>query len=304
MLKTLNESIEKLNDILVLSAKEETAFSTSNNNALAIKRLSKELVRTKRGFLEEKAARKQDKETIINILKKEIASVILRTDAILSKINALTTKTDFTTNETVKIVENLADDVRNLANKIEGQELHSAAYNSQAIPEYQAVMEQNFKNLKDVIMKGHYFQNATLQFIAKSFKSSISTCCDEETKYSVALLSSLILHPTEVFHTKVRLVGGSKLSEGRVELLSNGAYGTVCDDNWNDRHATVVCRMLGYNEGTGFKGPSHSFGEGIGEIFLDNVHCTGSETSLFDCSHNGIGVHDCGYHEDAGVSCT
>ena len=37
-------------------------------------------------------------------------------------------------------------------------------------------------------------------------------------------------------------------------------------------------------------------------IFLDNVHCTGSEASLLDCG-NVIGEHNCNQTDGAGVRC-
>ena len=46
------------------------------------------------------------------------------------------------------------------------------------------------------------------------------------------------------------------------------------------------------------------FGEGTGPIWLDNVFCTGFETELLECPHNGIGNHDCGHYEDASVRCS
>ena len=84
----------------------------------------------------------------------------------------------------------------------------------------------------------------------------------------------------------------------------NGTWGTVCDDGWSSFDARVVCRQLGFGS-SGSALYSASFGQGSGPILLDNVACTGSELTLADCRHLGVGVtRSCSHFEDAGVRCS
>ncbi|KAL3870309.1 hypothetical protein ACJMK2_038385 [Sinanodonta woodiana] len=99
----------------------------------------------------------------------------------------------------------------------------------------------------------------------------------------------------------VRLVGDSSANEGRVEVLFAGEWGTVCDDEWDDKDATVVCRMLGFSYGIG--AIEAVFGEGFGPIWLNKVNCNGNETNLAHCKKGGWGRHSCSHTEDAGAIC-
>ncbi|KAF3827987.1 hypothetical protein GH733_001222 [Mirounga leonina] len=102
---------------------------------------------------------------------------------------------------------------------------------------------------------------------------------------------------------ELRLVGGSGRCSGRVEVLHQGAWGTVCDDLWDLNEAEVVCRQLGCGRALSALGKAH-FGPGSGNIFLDNLQCSGVELHLGQCAHSGWSEHNCGHHEDAGIICS
>ncbi|MBN3301585.1 NETR protein, partial [Amia calva] len=107
----------------------------------------------------------------------------------------------------------------------------------------------------------------------------------------------------EAVFVPVRLAGGSSEHEGRVEVYHSGQWGTVCDDQWDDSDAEVVCRQLGLG-GVAKAWSQAYFGEGSGRVWLDEVRCTGNELSLEQCAKSLWGEHNCEHREDAGVSCT
>ncbi|KFQ38483.1 Deleted in malignant brain tumors 1 protein, partial [Mesitornis unicolor] len=100
----------------------------------------------------------------------------------------------------------------------------------------------------------------------------------------------------------LRLVGGASECAGRVEVLYNNEWGTVCDDSWDLRDAAVVCQELGCGVALSAQN-SARFGWGAGPIWLDDVRCTGQETSFFECQSEMWGIHNCHHGEDAGVVC-
>lgn len=97
------------------------------------------------------------------------------------------------------------------------------------------------------------------------------------------------------FVDKVRLVGGPNSKEGRIEAYHNEQWGAVCAEDWDDKDATVVCKMLGYTSGIA-RTNDYPNSETL-PIWLYSVNCDGSEISILDCKYSD----DCYLIYDAAV---
>jgi hypothetical protein len=90
---------------------------------------------------------------------------------------------------------------------------------------------------------------------------------------------------------------------GRLEVFYNGKWGTICNGSWDFNDAKVACRQLGYTYAVRALHGS-DVPDGTGQIWLDDVKCTGSEQNLASCSHNGFGNENCAHGKYAGVECS
>ena len=130
---------------------------------------------------------------------------------------------------------------------------------------------------------------------------SIHVCTVHKSDYLLILLYIYLAIP-------IRLQGPESINgTGRVEVFYQGQWGTVCDDHWDIDDARVVCRQLGYKyviRAFQASNRNHKVPVGSGQIWFDNVHCTGNEKNFTSCAHNGWGSHNCGHSEDAGVECS
>ena len=89
--------------------------------------------------------------------------------------------------------------------------------------------------------------------------------------------------------------------DGRVLVVVNGTWRTVCAEGWNETDAGVVCRQLGYGGGNASRlAASSNYTMG-----LYNVRCMGYESRALDCPHTSYDTSlRCGWGaQEAGVVC-
>ncbi|CAG2194462.1 PRSS12 [Mytilus edulis] len=93
-----------------------------------------------------------------------------------------------------------------------------------------------------------------------------------------------------------RLTHGDTPYNGRLELYHDGHWGTVCDDGFGDDQASVEW-TFSYE----FKDRSDDT-----NYILDDIVCTGRETSILNCRHTSWNTHNCDtkHREDVGIQCS
>uniref|UniRef100_A0A4W3IJ71 SRCR domain-containing protein n=1 Tax=Callorhinchus milii TaxID=7868 RepID=A0A4W3IJ71_CALMI len=97
----------------------------------------------------------------------------------------------------------------------------------------------------------------------------------------------------------LRLMDGGSSCAGRVEIYYKGTWGTVCDDSWGSLEAEVACKQLGCGSAVNTTAAAPC-GRASGQVWLDEVRCTGNES----CLSPPWGEHNCDHSEDVGVVCS
>lgn len=109
----------------------------------------------------------------------------------------------------------------------------------------------------------------------------------------------------------VRLLGGTGRNAGRIEILHENVWGTICDDALESPgplqtgFVAVACGQLGFTPRSGSALVTTATVDGSDPISMDDVACSGTEGRLTSCSfRTPWRSHDCSHYEDIGLSCT
>uniref|UniRef100_A0A8C9S0X0 SRCR domain-containing protein n=1 Tax=Scleropages formosus TaxID=113540 RepID=A0A8C9S0X0_SCLFO len=101
----------------------------------------------------------------------------------------------------------------------------------------------------------------------------------------------------------VRLVQGTHLCSGRVEIQHGITWGSVCDADFDLQDAEVVCRQLGCGIPAKVLGGS-AFGKGGHQMWTEEIQCTGNESNVYSCPKSSTKKQNCSHDDSVGLVCS
>uniref|UniRef100_A0A8D0ENA6 SRCR domain-containing protein n=1 Tax=Strix occidentalis caurina TaxID=311401 RepID=A0A8D0ENA6_STROC len=104
-------------------------------------------------------------------------------------------------------------------------------------------------------------------------------------------------------YTGFRLVNGSTVCAGRVEVQVLGTWATLCASRWDLSDAHVLCRQLNCGFAESIPGEEH-FRRETGPVWRDSFHCDGTEAHLYQCLVTTLGASPCSQGNTAAVICS
>ncbi|XP_029998132.1 scavenger receptor cysteine-rich type 1 protein M130-like [Sphaeramia orbicularis] len=100
----------------------------------------------------------------------------------------------------------------------------------------------------------------------------------------------------------VRLVHGSSLCSGRLEVRSNQSWSSVCEEDLDLNDTQVVCRELGCGAPGLLQGGL--YGEGEAPVWTSELQCEGNESAVLDCRRSSSAGKTCSPGTAAGLTCS
>uniref|UniRef100_A0A673B7H9 SRCR domain-containing protein n=1 Tax=Sphaeramia orbicularis TaxID=375764 RepID=A0A673B7H9_9TELE len=100
----------------------------------------------------------------------------------------------------------------------------------------------------------------------------------------------------------VRLVHGSSLCSGRLEVRSDQSWSSVCEEDLDLNDTQVVCRELGCGAPGLLQGGL--YGEGEAPVWTSELQCEGNESVVLDCRRSSSAGKTCSPGTAAGLTCT
>ncbi|KAM8769178.1 scavenger receptor cysteine-rich domain-containing protein DMBT1-like [Acanthopagrus schlegelii] len=132
-----------------------------------------------------------------------------------------------------------------------------------------------------------------------------STCLQSESAISDCVSTttdSANYHLEVKCSDSVRLVNGNSLCSGRLEVKSNQRWSSVCEDDFDQQDAEVVCRELGCGAPSVLQGAL--YGEVEAPMWTKVFQCGGHESALLDCRTSGSDRNTCSPGEAVGLTCS
>uniref|UniRef100_A0A671UIH8 SRCR domain-containing protein n=1 Tax=Sparus aurata TaxID=8175 RepID=A0A671UIH8_SPAAU len=103
----------------------------------------------------------------------------------------------------------------------------------------------------------------------------------------------------------VRLVNGTSLCSGRLEVKSDQSdqsWSSVCEADFDQQDAEVVCRELGCGAPSVLQGAL--YGEVEAPMWTKEFQCGGHESALLDCRSSGSTRNTCSPGKAVGLTCS
>ncbi|XP_053197808.1 scavenger receptor cysteine-rich type 1 protein M130-like [Scomber japonicus] len=123
--------------------------------------------------------------------------------------------------------------------------------------------------------------------------SALRDCVSSDSSYFILEITC---------SNSVRLVNGTSLCSGRLEVKSEQSWSSVCEADFDQQDAEVVCRELGCGAPSVLQGAL--YGEVEAPMWTKEFQCGGNESALLDCRRSDSARRTCSPGKAVGLTCS